>query len=104
MTDIKDTPENMLRAWADAGVISSARFVEEMERRNGRTTMTAPPLDYALDDELAISFLHHDDFPGLDLSDFDDDTIGPLLLPPPVKWIALIAATLIIVAVWMVLP
>lgn len=94
MTDIKDAPENMLRAWADAGVISSARFVEEMDRRAGRITMTAPPLDYALDDELTIEI----DF------DIDDDPIGPMPPPPAVKWIALIAASLIILALWMVLP
>ncbi|MBA1141733.1 hypothetical protein [Mesorhizobium neociceri] len=97
MTDIKDTPENMLRAWADAGVISSARFVEEMDRRAGRITIVAPPLDYALDDELSIQGVK------LTMADFAEDDAAPMP-PPAVKWIALIAAVLIIVCLAMVLP
>lgn len=62
-----DIPEPMLRAWADQRVISSARYVEEMERRQRfsrkRDVVAAvPPLDYELsDDELSIE-LAFDEF------------------------------------------
>ncbi|MER8616018.1 hypothetical protein NKG99_04055 [Mesorhizobium sp. M1409] len=101
MADIKDVTDGMLRAWADCGVISSATYVEEVERRRSPhprlLVNDAPPLDYAVDDELAIPYLHHD-FP-----DMDPGPAGPMPPPPAVKWVALIAATLIIIALWMVL-
>lgn len=103
MADIKDAPENMLRAWADCGIISSARFVEEMDRRAGRVTVDAPPLDYTLDDDLAIPFLHHDGFQDLDLSDFNDDPIGPV--PKVASWILAAAVTSVVaIALWVVWP
>ncbi len=93
MADIKDAPENMLRSWADAGVISSARYVEEIDRRAGRIAMTAPPLDYALDDELAI--------PGLDA--FEDPDAETVPAPPALMWITGIIAVLFVIALVMVL-
>ncbi|TPL40650.1 hypothetical protein [Mesorhizobium sp. B2-4-6] len=109
MPSIKDAPVGMLRAWADAKVISSARYVEEMERRRGlravgepmpiRVRVEAPPLDYALDDELAI--------PGIDVLDFagDHEPSGPVPAPSLAVWVVGgIAAGLIVVALAMVLP
>ncbi|MER8387266.1 hypothetical protein NKH14_17415 [Mesorhizobium sp. M1380] len=102
MASIEEVSDGMLRAWADCGVMSSARYVEEMERRRSayprKIVYDAPPLDYALDDEIAI--------PGIDfdLAGFADDSIGPMPSPPAVKWIALVAAALIMLAIWLVLP
>ncbi|TPM19811.1 hypothetical protein [Mesorhizobium sp. B2-3-6] len=105
MASLSEIPEGDLRAMADCRAISSARFVEEMERRACRATVDAPPLDYALDDELAVPFLHHDNFLGLDLSDFNDDPIGPMPPPPRVVWLVAIAATSVIaIALCMVWP
>jgi len=39
---MSDVDEFMLRAWAEAGVISTARYVEEMQRRAGRGESTRP--------------------------------------------------------------
>lgn len=102
MASIGEVSDGMLRAWADCGVISSARYVEEVERRRSayprKLVLDAPPLDYALDDEIAIPDI---DF---DLADFADGSIGPMPPPLAVKWIALVAAVLIILAIWLVLP
>ena len=58
---IGEIPEPRLRAWADQRVISSARYVDEIERRRAESErgniITVPPLDYDLDEldlELAI--------------------------------------------------
>lgn len=110
MADLKHIPDNQLRAMADCRAISSADYVEEMERRAGgvpnpyRTFLTqirrdAPP-HYALDDELSLNF----EFGDSDLIDLDDNAIGPMPPPPAMKWIALVAAALFIIAVWMVWP
>ncbi|MER8762849.1 hypothetical protein [Mesorhizobium sp. M0968] len=100
MASIEDVSDGMLRAWADCGVISSARYVEEVERRRSAyprmVIQDAPPLDCAIDDELVIPDI---DF---DLSESTDVSIDAA--PTAVKWVALIAAALIVVAVWMVLP
>lgn len=56
-----------------------------------------PPVDYELDDELSILGIK------LSQADFEDDAIGPMPPPPAVKWVALIAAALIILALAMVL-
>lgn len=74
--------------------------IPDIQHGPSRASIKVPPLAYALDDELAIQGvkLTLDDF-----ADGQDDGIGPMPPPPAVKWIALIAATLIIVAVWMVL-
>jgi hypothetical protein len=103
MASIEDAPERMLRAWADAGIISSARYVEEMARRhptcetrilafpNGETMtlfepdrmhVAAPPLDYAIEHELAADL----DIPDLDRIEamFDDDDRPN---PAPGAWI-----------------
>lgn len=100
---LENISDGMLRAWADCGVISSARYVEEVERRRKaqvqRVAVEAPPLDYALDDELAIPFVHHDNFLDLDVG-----PLGPMPPPPTVKWAALGAAVILLIAVWLVLP
>lgn len=60
-------PESQLRAYADNRVISSVRYVDEIERRRGLShareqIAVVPPLDYAVtDDELAIE-LAFDEF------------------------------------------
>lgn len=59
MTDhpsIRAVSDGQLRAWADAGVISSARFVDEMSRRSEerRQVIEPPPLDYDLGADLDI--------------------------------------------------
>lgn len=95
MADIKDLPDGELRALADCRAISSADYVDEMDRRAGRVVIDAPPLDYALDDELAIPYLHHDHVVT------GDEETQPA--PPALMWIAGIVATLVVVALWMVL-
>ncbi|TIT28991.1 MAG: hypothetical protein E5W76_31140 [Mesorhizobium sp.] len=94
MSKIEDAPEGMLRAWADAGVISSARYVEELERRRttGRLFVDqVPPLDYALDREL--------DIPGLELADFaiDDGDVVPN--PAPGAWLVAFFLATVVIAV-----
>lgn len=100
---LEDISDGVLRAWADCGVISSARYVEEVERRRHtqaqRIAVEAPPRDYALDDELTIPFVHHDNFLDLDVG-----PLGPMPPPPTVKWVALIAAVFLLVVVLVVLP
>ncbi|TJV51113.1 MAG: hypothetical protein E5Y01_16120 [Mesorhizobium sp.] len=97
MSKIEDAPEGMLRAWADAGVISSARYVEEVERRRVDRTIVVPtpPLDYALDDEL--------DIPGIEFADFTagDDEGEPA--PRSVYVVIIIAAVLFGIALWRIL-
>ncbi|TPJ57047.1 hypothetical protein FJ443_30360 [Mesorhizobium sp. B2-6-1] len=107
MASIGNIPKGMLRAWADHGVISSATYVDEMNRRRGikQEIDLVPPLDYALDDDLAIPFLHHDNSLDLDLSDFNDDPIGPMPPPPRVVWLLAFAATAVVaIALWLVWP
>lgn len=124
MADIKEVSDRTLRAWADCRVISSARYVEEINRRAGglllpadiaaharamfrdypdgrvvdgdpvRIPMKTPPLDYALDDDLAIPYLHHD------LIVTGDEETQPA--PPALMFIAGIVAVLLAVALWMV--
>ncbi|TIU02373.1 MAG: hypothetical protein E5W43_01120 [Mesorhizobium sp.] len=92
MSKIEDAPEGMLRAWADAGVISSARYVEEMERRRGaarQTIQPTPPLDYALDREL--------DVPGLAVLDFGDDDDG-VPNPAPGAWLVFFFLSTVVIA------
>lgn len=112
MSSIEDAPDGMLRAWADSGVISSARYVDEMERRRGlravgepmpvRTHIDpAPPLDYALEQDLAADL----DIPRLDRIEamFEDGApVGPL--PPAVRVILAVAAGIVVIAIFMVLP
>ncbi|RWH31615.1 hypothetical protein [Mesorhizobium sp.] len=98
MSSIEDAPEGMLRAWADAGVISSARYVEEMERRRADRTIVlpTPPLDYALEHEL--------DIPDLEFADFaaGDDEGTPA--PRSVYTVIIIAAVLFGIALWRIWP
>jgi hypothetical protein len=98
---LEDISDGMLRAWAECGVISSARYVEEVERRRQaqRIAVEAPPRDYALDDELTIPFVHHDNFLDLGVG-----PLGPMPPPPTVKWVALFAAVILLVVVLVVLP
>lgn len=109
MSSIKDAPEGMLRAWADAGVISSARYVDEMERRRGLRAVGEPmparvaaaSPHYALEQELAAYL----DIPDLDRVEaiFEDGApVSPL--PPAVRVILAIAAAIAIIAIFMVLP
>lgn len=53
-----DIPEPMLRAWADARVISSARYIDEVERRRKESErgniIVVPPLDYDVDLDLEL--------------------------------------------------
>lgn len=95
MSKIEDAPSGMLRAWADAGVISSARYVEEMERRRAaagvtiRQVIEAPPLDYALEQDL--------DIPDLDRIEamFDDGVAAPF----PFGWLAILMMSTVIVGI-----
>ncbi|TGP28242.1 hypothetical protein EN875_032310 [Mesorhizobium sp. M2D.F.Ca.ET.232.01.1.1] len=121
MRTIETAPEGMLRAWADAGVISSARYVEEMERRRRayetrtltlptgetmelfgqRKSIQAPPLDYALEQELAADL----DIPDLDRIEalFDDGVpAGPM--PLAVRVVLAIAVVMGAVALWRIWP
>lgn len=47
-----DVPASRLRLWADMGRISSARYVEEMERREKAAAGSSPPV--LLPDALAV--------------------------------------------------
>lgn len=60
---IRAVSDGQLRAWADAGVISSARFVDEMSRRSEerRQVIEPPTLDYELDIMLWPEELRLDD-------------------------------------------
>lgn len=90
---IEDAPEGTLRAWADAGVISSARYVEEMERRRGATRQTikaTPPLDYALDRELEV--------PGLAVLDFTGDDDDGVPNPAPGAWLVSFFVSTVVIA------
>ncbi|TGP22338.1 MULTISPECIES: hypothetical protein [unclassified Mesorhizobium] len=99
---IEDAPEGILRAWADAGVISSARYVEEMERRRGAARQTVeptPPLDYALDREL--------DIPGIAVLDFVSDQDDGIPNPRPGAWLVFFFVSTVLIAgglIWRILP
>ncbi|ESY89059.1 hypothetical protein X739_00775 [Mesorhizobium sp. LNHC220B00] len=108
MADIKEVSDRTLRAWADCRVISSARYVDEMQRRRAtretriltfpdggtvelfgpdRVHVDAPPLDYELDEELAV--------PSLAAGD-DDEAIPN---PAPGAWLVFFCASTVIIAV-----
>jgi hypothetical protein len=59
----------------------------------GRAVIEAPPLDYALDDELAIPHLHHD------AADFDDDDSGGVPNPAPGAWLMFFVMATVVIAV-----
>lgn len=56
---IGEIPEPRLRAWADQRVISSERYVDEIERRRKESErgniIAVPPLDYDVDLDLELA-------------------------------------------------
>ncbi len=74
---LETVSDGQLRAWADSRVISSATYVEEMERRRGKRVevLQSPPLDFDLDLDLDFDLGSLGRIPIIDA--YDDETPEP---------------------------
>lgn len=100
--DFSKVSDGQLRAWSDFGVISSARYVDEMVRRGKvYSQVEAPPLDYEFDADLDLDLGL--DFPELAIADAGDHP--PFEAQPMfsvVGWISLCAGAVVVAALFAV--